>query len=85
MTQQNAAMVEESTAASHALAHQAGELDQLMEEFEIGEARARGRAQTEAPRRGPALRAVPARGSISMGGAARKLQAAPSTDTWEEF
>ena len=83
MTQQNAAMVEESTAASHALAHQAGELDQLMDEFEIGEAR--GRVRAEAPRRGPAPRGGPARDPISMGATARKLQAVPSSDSWEEF
>ena len=81
MTQQNAAMVEQSTAASHALAHQASELDQLMEEFEIGEAR--GRAQ--ASRRGQATRSEPARGPISMGATARKLAVVPAADTWEEF
>lgn len=36
VTQQNAAMVEESTAASHSLAHDASELAQLTERFEIG-------------------------------------------------
>ena len=36
-TQRNAAMVEESTAASHALAQDARELLQLMKRFEIGE------------------------------------------------
>ncbi len=36
VTQQNAAMVEESTAASHSLAHDASELAQLTERFQIG-------------------------------------------------
>jgi methyl-accepting chemotaxis protein len=38
VTQQNAAMVEESTAASHALAKEATELAQLMNQFRIGTA-----------------------------------------------
>ena len=36
VTQQNAAMVEESTAASHALAREAGDLDRLMGRFQVG-------------------------------------------------
>jgi methyl-accepting chemotaxis protein len=36
-TQQNAAMVEESTAASHALAHEARELANLVAKFNIGD------------------------------------------------
>ncbi len=36
-TQQNAAMVEESTAASHSLAHEADELTSLIARFDIGE------------------------------------------------
>ena len=80
MTQQNAAMVEQSTAASHALAHQAGELDALMDEFEIGEA---GRVRAPAPHR--ATRSGPARGPISMAATARKLEVVPNADGWEEF
>jgi methyl-accepting chemotaxis protein len=37
VTQQNAAMVEESTAASHALADQAQELERLMGQFRTPE------------------------------------------------
>ena len=36
MTQQNAAMVEESTAASHALAREAADLARLMGQFRTG-------------------------------------------------
>ena len=36
VTQQNAAMVEESTAASHALAREADNLTELMSQFEVG-------------------------------------------------
>jgi len=80
MTQQNAAMVEQSTAASHALANQAGELDHLMEEFEIGEA---GRSRGQAPRRAPPTGPAPVR--RVMGAAARKLEVVPAADSWEEF
>ncbi|WP_313446710.1 methyl-accepting chemotaxis protein [Brevundimonas sp.] len=37
-TQQNAAMVEESTAASHALTNEAGELEGLISRFDLGQA-----------------------------------------------
>jgi methyl-accepting chemotaxis protein len=37
VTQQNAAMVEESTAASHSLAEEAEELARLVGQFRIGE------------------------------------------------
>jgi len=40
MTQQNAAMVEEATAATHALAQQAHELATLVQRFQLGGARA---------------------------------------------
>jgi len=46
-TQQNAAMVEESTAASHSLAHEADELTSLIARFDIGE----GAAQPARTRR----------------------------------
>jgi methyl-accepting chemotaxis protein len=36
VTQQNAAMVEQSTAASHALAHEADELARLVGQFKVG-------------------------------------------------
>ena len=48
VTQQNAAMVEESTAASHALASDAVELDRMMGQFALDDARdldARGRME----------------------------------------
>jgi methyl-accepting chemotaxis protein len=36
VTQQNAAMVEETTAASHALAQEAASLSRLMSSFNVG-------------------------------------------------
>jgi methyl-accepting chemotaxis protein len=44
-TQQNAAMVEESTAASHALAHEAAVLSDLMNQFKVAEPEDEGRRQ----------------------------------------
>ncbi|WGU39236.1 PAS domain-containing methyl-accepting chemotaxis protein [Phenylobacterium sp. NIBR 498073] len=78
MTQQNAAMVEQSTAASHALAQQAADLDQAMAQFDLGGARA-------APPQAQPRRAAQAPQRIAASGAAtaRKLDAA--ADTWEEF
>jgi methyl-accepting chemotaxis protein len=60
MTQQNAAMVEESTAASHSLAHEAAELAGLVSRFQIG-ARTQ-RPAPAAPIQRPAS-AAPARAS----------------------
>ena len=53
VTQQNAAMVEEATAASHALAAEAEELSRLVSQFRVGEF-----AAPSAPAR-PALRPAP--------------------------
>ncbi len=75
VTQQNAAMVEQSTAASKNLAQETGELTRLIAQFSIGHA--------------PAARAAPARTvtalkTVGTGGAARK--AAPAAEaSWEEF
>ncbi|WP_082532202.1 PAS domain-containing methyl-accepting chemotaxis protein [Phenylobacterium sp. Root77] len=78
MTQQNAAMVEESTAASHALAQQATELDGAMAQFALGQQRA-----VPEPQRRPT--AVPMRIAASGAATARKLEPAPDADRWEEF
>ena len=78
MTQQNAAMVEQSTAASHALAQQAAELDQSMAQFDLGGARA---APPQAQPRRPNL--APQRIAASGAATARKLE--PAAETWEEF
>ncbi len=91
VTQQNAAMVEEATAASHALSQETGELTRLMGQFQVEGAAA-------APRRAPAPvvplarrpapvsahAPVPALRTAGRGGAARAP--APAADeSWEEF
>ncbi|MFK3689918.1 methyl-accepting chemotaxis protein [Agrobacterium tumefaciens] len=87
-TQKNAAMVEESTAASHGLAREASSLNQLIAQFKLAEARY---ADASAPVRGASAAdrptASPAR---ALGG---RIRAAFSGNTalkadvgnWEEF
>jgi methyl-accepting chemotaxis protein len=87
VTQQNAAMVEQSTAASHALAQEADELARLIGRFQVGAqqsaappARSSRAAPAAAPR--PTRRPVAA---YSRGATAHKLEAAADEDGWEEF
>ena len=84
VTQQNAAMVEESTAACFALASEAQQLNELIRRFEIGEI-GEVKPIRVAPR--PSQRAhraaVPAMKTLGAGGAARKIEV--SEDGWEEF
>jgi methyl-accepting chemotaxis protein len=47
VTQQNAAMVEESTAASHSLAQDARELDRMMGQFSLEDAATDARGQQQ--------------------------------------
>ena len=89
VTQQNAAMVEEATAASHALSQETGELGRLIGEFRLGDdAQAPRRAAAPAPvrvaqfARRPASALVPALRTTGRGGAAP----APTADAdWVEF
>jgi methyl-accepting chemotaxis protein len=74
VTQQNAAMVEESTAASHSLANEAVELARLIGQFKTGDHAA---AASPAPRQRPAPRLAVA------GGASRAVSA--REEGWEEF
>ncbi|WP_334163167.1 HAMP domain-containing methyl-accepting chemotaxis protein [Phenylobacterium sp.] len=77
VTQQNAAMVEQSTAASHALARDAEGLDRLMRQFNTGKGGA-----TPAPAR----RAAAAAPRYASGAAtARKLAVVGEEDAWGEF
>ena len=79
VTQQNAAMVEESTAASHSLAQEAAELGRLLSRFQIGKG-----AVTP-------LRAPQAAGSATVtamrtiGGRGMSAALKPQADSWEEF
>jgi methyl-accepting chemotaxis protein len=75
VTQQNAAMVEESTAASHALAREAEDLTRLVDQFEVGDARA------APPAAAPPAPKVRPRVAVVGGTAARKVR----PDGWTEF
>lgn len=91
-TQQNAAMAEESTAASHSLAHETNELARLIGRFQLGTPQARAPIQEPRQAITDAAPAKPARGhtvlrTMSAGSAAlaASLENAITEDSWEEF
>jgi methyl-accepting chemotaxis protein len=89
-TQQNAAMVEESTAASHSLAGDAETLNRLIGQFQIrgGQGLRVVDATTPAPQAkpSPALNLMnKLAGAFSNNPAPAKAKAAGSSDKWEEF
>ena len=94
VTQQNAAMVEESTAASHSLAQEGDELARLVSQFKVGQVeRARGHAAARPAEHRPApaqptvtAHTVTAMKTVATGtGQAAALLAQPAEDGWEEF
>jgi methyl-accepting chemotaxis protein len=86
VTQQNAAMVEQSTAASHSLAQEAEELSRLVGRFQVGEAAAGARpaARTARPAQ-PVAQMKTVSSHAGGGGALRKPEPSAETDSWEEF
>ena len=85
VTQQNAAMVEQSTAASHSLSQEAETLAGSVSCFQIGNVAAAPAARG-APRPHPAAnRPVAQLRTVGSGGAARKPAPVASEDGWEEF
>lgn len=82
VTQQNAAMVEESTAASHSLTHEAEELLSLISRFETGAA-APNAAKPVAQR--PAPQPVAQQRQRVAQFAAQGSAALKSDDDWQEF
>ncbi|WP_158810627.1 methyl-accepting chemotaxis protein [Beijerinckia sp. L45] len=83
VTQQNAAMVEEATAATHSLANDSEELARAVSRFQVG-----GTVQPIAAARAKAAAAPrPALKTVSRGGpvAALRTQVATAVDSWEEF
>ncbi|MBB3934315.1 methyl-accepting chemotaxis protein [Aureimonas phyllosphaerae] len=92
VTQQNAAMVEQATAAAQTLATETDELARLIGEFKLfssqGHATQLQRAvRREAPRAAPVTTARPVvqMRSQGRGGAAAAHAASASADDWEEF
>lgn len=82
VTQQNAAMFEETTAASHALTSEADALAQAVARFRLGSGHAAPVVAAAPPPASPAKQAVPAV-PATQGNAALNLAA--DADGWEEF
>ncbi|MDB5643335.1 MAG: hypothetical protein JWN07_2652, partial [Hyphomicrobiales bacterium] len=88
ITQQNAAMVEEATAAAHSLRGEAEQLKGLVDQFRTSDSGSRVVAMSPAAR--PAARATKASAPASrgrQGNAALKMKPveAPAADSWTEF
>jgi methyl-accepting chemotaxis protein len=87
VTQQNAAMVEQSTAASHSLAQEATELGRLVSRFDVGAGavvampKARKPAASAPQRTVAALKTPGGRGASAL----RKPEPQADEDGWEEF
>ncbi len=83
-TQQNAAMVEQSTAASHSLAREADGLFRLLGQFKVGEA---GEGRISTARQDARPVASPARAMASRVAKAfsSNVAVAANRDSWEEF
>ena len=92
LTQQNASMVEESTAASHALAKEAEELSRLIANFKLNRNGTAEAVRSNRPQRTAAKPAASRSGAatttamktVGRGGAARKPQAG-AEEEWSEF
>jgi methyl-accepting chemotaxis protein len=88
VTQQNAAIVEETTVASHGLAREIEKLMELVSRFDTGRDLAAEAAAREAPsaavqsKSRPALKTISSRGAPA---AVRKLEAVANEQGWEEF
>jgi methyl-accepting chemotaxis protein len=89
MTQQNAAMVEESTAASHSLAQEAGKLASLIGQFTMSEVPTAAVSRPASRPKAAAGRQRPVRAAsrpISRGNTALALAVEPAAEeSWEEF
>ncbi|MFT3999440.1 MAG: methyl-accepting chemotaxis protein [Rhizobium sp.] len=88
-TQKNAAMVEEQTAASHALAREAASLNELLQQFRLGNAAQAAPARPAAATARSKPAASPARAlgrtvAKAFGGRAATAAVA-AQDEWEEF
>jgi methyl-accepting chemotaxis protein len=84
VTQQNAAMVEQATAASHSLAGEATELARLVGQFQTGAS-----TQTQAPRTHKSAAAksrIPVHAPIgTFSTTPSKATASAKSDDWDEF
>ncbi|WEZ85603.1 methyl-accepting chemotaxis protein (plasmid) [Rhizobium sp. 32-5/1] len=84
-TQQNAAMVEEATAAAHSLAKESDALFRLVGQFNIGNGRASSKPQPAAASAASRPFESPARGMLAKVSSAFHGNAAVANGSWEEF
>ncbi len=84
VTQQNAAMVEQTTAASHSLANEAQELIGLVGRFEIGALAAPVRKSASAPAKPQVRSRIPVHAPVAKAAVARPAMAGAEGD-WDEF
>jgi len=84
VTQQNAAMVEQATAASHSLAGEATELARLVAQFQTGAAQIQT-ARKPAPKPAAAKPRAPAAPIGKFTPAPAKIALAAKADNWDEF
>ncbi|ANP46762.1 methyl-accepting chemotaxis protein [Candidatus Viadribacter manganicus] len=82
VTQQNAAMVEESTAASHSLTQEADELMNLVARFRVGDSGGGAHAETRARKPAASQPVMQQRKRVAQFAAGN---AAPKTDDWQDF
>ena len=87
VTQQNAAMAQESTAACHVLAKEADDLAGLVAQFDAGATPPARRTpvQEAGPVQRPRFGSVRRRSFDSRGSAAQKLDLESANEVWEEF
>ena len=85
ITQQNAAMVEQSTAASHAVAKEADNLAKLVARFKTDETVPQAPANASRPAMTTRLAKTPSLVTSNRTSAARKLEPIGDTQSWEEF
>ena len=87
VTQQNAAMVEEATAASHSLAGESAELARLVGRFQLGGVQSGSNVQALKAKGKSAPVSRPAQRGVGTGGpvAAIRAKVANAVDSWEEF
>ncbi|KQW78897.1 hypothetical protein [Brevundimonas sp. Root1279] len=84
MVKQNAAMVEESTAASHSLSQEAESLSASVSRFQIGAVAEPVRIRSrQGPR--PVQSSVTALRSVGGGASALRPRVVANEDGWEEF
>jgi methyl-accepting chemotaxis protein len=90
VTQQNAAMVEESTAAGHSLSEETSKLSRLMGQFRVGREAAAATLRADLAKAAPHAFRAPARAPSPAAAARAKVGAASAgggtaSESWREF